>query len=71
MRVFEDDDDFVQVEDESERIKQMCFCSRMWAKYDHNFLLVYGFQYANAGLKFLITLALQDLLKNYYNLEPS
>ena len=46
----------------------MCFCKRVWAKYDHNFLLVYGFQYANAGLKFLITLALQDLLKNYYDL---
>ena len=32
---------------------------------------VYTAQYANLGLKFLITLALQDLLKNYYKIEPA
>ena len=49
----------------------MCFCKRMWNKYDRNFLIVYGIQYANAGLKFLLILALQDLFKNYYDLEPT
>ena len=49
----------------------MCFCRRVWNKYDRNFLIVYGVQYSNAGLKFLQTIALQDLFKNYYELEPS
>ena len=49
----------------------MCFCKRVWHKYDHNFLIVFGIQYFNGGLKFLLFLALQDLLKNYYKLEPS
>jgi len=72
------DDLFVKMgegdEDEDEReehLRKMCFCKRLWAKYDHQFLIVYGVAYANAGLKFLQTLAIQDLFKNYYFLEPS
>ena len=34
-------------------------------------MIVFGVQYANGGLKFLLTLALQDLFKNYYHLEPT
>ena len=56
---------------EQERIKKMCFCRRVWNKYDRNFLVVYGIQYSNLGLKFLQSIALQDLFKNYYELEPS
>ena len=64
-------DDFFAADTEQERIQKMCFCRRIWNKYDKNFLIVYGIQYSNLGLKFLQTLALQDLLKNYYHLEPS
>ena len=49
----------------------MCYCKRLCNKYDRNFLTVYGVQYANAGLKFLQMLALQDLFKNYYKLTPT
>ena len=59
------------VDEREEKLKKMWFCKRIWAKYDHRFLIVYGVQYANAGLKFLLTLALQDLFKHYYFLEPS
>ena len=59
--VFDDDDDFKKVGDrdeENERLSKMCYCKRLCHKYDRNFLVVYGIQYANAGLKFLQTLAL-------------
>ena len=59
------------MEEKDEQIKKMCFCRRVWAKYDHGFLIAYAAQYANQGLKFLLNIALQDLLKNYYMLEPT
>ena len=46
-------DDFFAADTEQERIQKMCFCRRVWNKYDKNFLIVYGIQYANLGLKFL------------------
>ena len=49
----------------------MCFCKRLCHKYDRCFIWVYGIQYANGGLKFLMILALQDFFKNYYKLSPS
>lgn len=56
---------------ERDRINRMCYCKRLCHKYDRNFLTVYGVQYANAGLKFLQSLAIQDMFKNYYHLEPT
>ena len=49
----------------------MCFYRRLYNKFDPNFMTVFAVQYANGGLKFLLTIALQDLFKNYYKLEPS
>ena len=66
-----DDDDFFKEDTEAERINKMCYCKRLCNKYDRNFLTVYGIAYANAGLKFLQSLALQDLFKNYYVLTPT
>lgn len=65
------DDDDLAMEEEDDRVSKLCFCNRIWAKYDHTFLFVYTVIYANAGLKFLQSLAVQDLFKNYYFLEPS
>ena len=39
-------------------------------KYDKSFLLVYVVQYANSAIKFTMILALQALLKDYYEMEP-
>ena len=64
-------DDFENADDKEERLNKMCFYRRLFHKFDRNFMIVYGVQYANGGLKFLLTLALQDLFKNYYHLEPS
>ena len=58
-------------EDEVQRVNSLWFCKRIWAKYDRTFLVAYAVIYANAGLKFLQMLAVQDLFKNYYKLEPS
>ena len=41
------------------------------ARYDKIFLLVYGLQSCNSGLKLMYALAKQDLFKNYLMLLPS
>ena len=41
---------------------------KLWEKYDHTFLAVFGLGYFNSGLKFMYLLAKQDLFKNYYQL---
>ena len=66
-----DDDNFQNADDEEERLNKMCFCRRLFHKFDRNFMIVFGVLYANNGLRFLMQLALQDLFKNYYRLEPS
>ena len=53
------EDDCVEKSEEEEeteeqaRLRVMCFCRRIWNKYDRNFLTVYSIAYFNAGLKFL------------------
>lgn len=42
----------------------------IWQKYDRAFLITYSVQYFNGGLKFLFLLSTQDLLKNYYGMQP-
>ena len=63
-----EDDSFVSACSKDEHISKMCFYRRIWNKYDHSFLIVYGIQYANGSCKFLLMLAVQDLLKNYLKL---
>ena len=37
-----DDDGFSEAVDDAERVQRMCFCRRLWQKYDRMFLTVYG-----------------------------
>ena len=66
-----EDNNYIAVDEESEKVNKLCFCSRICKKYDRSFLLVYGIQYANFGLKFLMLLALQQIFKEYYHLSPT
>jgi len=74
------DDNFVNAEmatsadENSEPPAKCCSCSsltNMWGKYDHSFMTLYCLQYFNAGLKILIALAMMDMFKNDYGLQPT
>ena len=50
---------------------ETCFLSRLFRTYDNHFLIAIALQYFNTGAKqAVITLALQDIFKNEYMLDP-
>ena len=50
---------------------RLCNCSYLFRKYDKTFMTIFGLQYFNAGLKYMFALAIMDLFKNYYEIEPT
>ena len=50
---------------------ETCFLSRLFRTYDTHFLIAIALQYFNTGAKqAMMTLALQDMFKNEFMLEP-
>ena len=47
------------------------FIIELTDRYDATFLTMLGMQYFNQGSKILVSLAVQDLFKAYYKLEPA
>ena len=50
---------------------ETCFLTRLFRTYDTHFLIAITFQYFNTGVKTMMTLALLDMFKNKYKLEPA
>lgn len=63
--------DQVSTSQDEADVQKMFFYKRIWHKYDHSFLVTYGISYANGSCKLLMSLAAQDLFKNYLGLEPA
>ena len=49
---------------------ETCFLTRLFRTYDTQFLIALIFQYFNTGAKTMVALAMLDIFKNEYKLEP-
>ena len=67
------DDDASDAKDEEkeEKEKSCCFMIDLFKTYDTKFLVALGLQYFNAGTQVIMEVALLDLFKNTFGLQPS